>query len=173
MARTKVVIDEALLRRVIKETEEAKHYTARSALFNDVSSAYNQRITGSMKPLNGQLVYLRVRELGIELKTPVGKRGRAAGFVNTGVRVPRADKLAGSKDAKATFSAIRDELKLQYEDGSSAKRFLPLVDKMESGSLKAAIKMKCLSCANYDPQEVKACQIILCPLLPFRPYKTK
>lgn len=36
-----------------------------------------------------------------------------------------------------------------------------------------AIKTKCLSCCNFDREEVKMCSIIICPLNPYRPYQDK
>lgn len=161
-----------MLKRIIQECEAKKPYTARSALYEDVSSAYNleNRVNSTgLKDINQQLVYLRVKELNIDLKTPVGKRGRAAGCViNNGVRIPRSQKLAGSKEAQNAFAALRKEMKQ-----NEGKRFLPLVTKMEGGSLKAATKAMCLSCANYDPKEVAMCEILSCPLYSYRPYKGK
>ncbi len=171
MARTKIKVDETLLRKIIAEKESNNKYTARSALYNDVASSYNEQ---SNIKINGQIVYLRVGELNIDLKTPVGKRGRAAGCViNTGVKVPRAEKLAKSSDAQKTFEALRKELKVKYDSKHDNTRFLPLVQKMQDGSLKAATKLMCLSCANYSTQEVAMCEILSCPLHPFRPYKGK
>lgn len=165
MARTKIVFDEKLLRVVVKEVEASSVYTAHSTLFEDVSAAYNQR--SAVGQLNPQVIRLRVQELGIELKTPKGKRGRSAGCViNTGVKVPRSQKLAGNKQAQEAFAALRKEMR--QNDGV---RFLPLVTKMEGGSLKAAVKAMCLSCTNYSSKEVAMCEIVSCPLHAYRSYK--
>lgn len=171
MARTKITFDEKLLRDVIKEVEGANIYTAHSTLFEDVSSAYNKKST--VGQLNPQVIRLRVNELGIELKTPKGKRGRAAGCViNSGVKVPRADKIAGNKQAQATLVQLRKELKTKYSnDNKDNARFLPLVDKIEQGSMKAALKLMCLQCVDYDTKEVAMCNCTSCPLHIFRPYK--
>lgn len=178
MARTKVNINECMLRRIIQQCEAAKPYTARSALYEDVSAAYNLEnkvnATG-LKDINQQLVYLRVKELNIPLKTPVGKRGRSAGCViNSGVKVPRADKIAGNKQAQDTLVQLRKELKTKYSnDNKDNARFLPLVDKIEQGSMKAALKLMCLQCVDYDTKEVAMCNCTSCPLHIFRPYKAK
>jgi hypothetical protein len=51
------------------------------------------------------------------------------------------------------------------------ERFLPLVAQAEKGSLRAAIKLKCLDCSNYQPSEIKECVITVCSLFPHRPYQ--
>jgi hypothetical protein len=33
-----------------------------------------------------------------------------------------------------------------------------------------AIKIKCLSCCNYQREEIKTCGVVTCPLHPVRPY---
>jgi hypothetical protein len=48
---------------------------------------------------------------------------------------------------------------------------LPLIDKMEQGSLAAAVKLKCLECSCWVRQEVRDCVITDCALYPFRPYQ--
>jgi hypothetical protein len=35
-----------------------------------------------------------------------------------------------------------------------------------------AIKTKCLSCCNFDREEVKLCAVYTCPLNPYRPYQS-
>lgn len=178
MARTKIEINECMLKRIIQQCEAAKPYTARSALYEDVSSAYNleNRVNSTgLKDINQQLVYLRVKELNIDLKTPVGKRGRSAGCViNTGIKVPRADKIAKDKGAQVVLANLRKELKTKYiNDNKDNSRFLPLVTKIEQGSMKAAIKLMCLQCSDYDTKEVAMCQCTTCPLHILRPYKNK
>ena len=39
------------------------------------------------------------------------------------------------------------------------------------GSPRAAIKSKCLSCCNWQREEIKACNVVICPLHSFRPYQ--
>lgn len=34
-----------------------------------------------------------------------------------------------------------------------------------------AIKQKCLSCCNYSRDDVKHCDVVICPLNPYRPYQ--
>lgn len=37
----------------------------------------------------------------------------------------------------------------------------------------AAIKQKCMACCNYERDEVKNCDVVICPLNPYRPYQDK
>lgn len=176
MARTKIQIDETWLRKVIKECEESKVYTARSALFQDVANKYNQNlpIIGLPATINAQLVYLRVNELGIDLATPKGKRGRSAGFRPTGVKVSRSAKIASNEQAKKSLDAIRKDLNrgmLRNPKEKPGAVYLPLVDKMEQGSLRAAIKMMCLQCTNFQKEEIKHCECVGCALYHIRPYQ--
>jgi hypothetical protein len=48
---------------------------------------------------------------------------------------------------------------------------LPLIDRIEGGSMAAAVKLKCLECCCFVRQEVRDCVITDCALYPFRPYQ--
>lgn len=169
MARTKIKIDEAVLRSVIAECEQERAYTNRSMLFEDVASKYNTLTDTTI--LNAQLVYLRVNELQIELKTPKGKKGRAKGskIEGGGKRVSRAEKFAGNLSVQGSFSDLRSSVPAQYR---------PLVKKIEQGSIKAAIKLNCLSCVGFERKvdgvdQIGNCECTNCPMFCFRPYQKK
>jgi len=52
--------------------------------------------------------------------------------------------------------------------GSYRKKY----DKAMSGkSIRSAIDIKCLECMCWRQAEVKKCNIVSCPLWPYRPYK--
>jgi hypothetical protein len=48
---------------------------------------------------------------------------------------------------------------------------LPLIAKVENGSMAAAVKLKCLDCSGWVKAEVRDCVIRECPLYPVRPYQ--
>ncbi len=48
---------------------------------------------------------------------------------------------------------------------------MPLVDQVEKGSLRAAIKLNCLECSAYQPGEIKLCVVTACAMFPHRPYQ--
>ena len=41
-----------------------------------------------------------------------------------------------------------------------------------SASPRQAIKAHCLTCTNYQREEVKRCPVVVCPLWRYRPYQT-
>jgi len=43
---------------------------------------------------------------------------------------------------------------------------------MKRHSLRAAINSKCLDCMCWQATEIKKCNIVTCPLHPYRPYQT-
>jgi hypothetical protein len=45
------------------------------------------------------------------------------------------------------------------------------IKQLESGSLKAAIKLKCLGCTLGHMEEIKNCSVVSCPLWPVRHWK--
>jgi hypothetical protein len=50
-------------------------------------------------------------------------------------------------------------------------RFKPLYDRVQTGkSRTAAVKLKCLDCACWQPGEVEKCVAKECPLWLYRPY---
>lgn len=38
-------------------------------------------------------------------------------------------------------------------------------------SPRQAIKAKCLTCSNFDRDEISFCRVVLCPLWAYRPYQ--
>jgi hypothetical protein len=42
-----------------------------------------------------------------------------------------------------------------------------------SSSPRQAIKAKCLTCTNFDREEIAECRVVICPLHPYRPFQTQ
>lgn len=166
--KTAFKFDLVLLKTIIENCEQEKIYSTHSALFQDVALKYNQQKSGG-KDINGPLVGLRVKELGIELKTVKGKRGRAPGEKIGGVKVPREQKFAASPQITKHFAAAERILKA---DKMYAK-YGGLLEKAKKGSVNAAIRLGCLFCSNYQPLEIKECAAIgVCPVWHLRPNKS-
>jgi hypothetical protein len=181
MSRTEIKVDSKLLQDVIKKCEGAKTYSSHSALFTDVANSYNSE-RGILPEVSSQLVGLRVKGLSIPLITQKGKKGRAKGFRPTGIKVPRADKLAANPDTRSVLDGIRKEIintvKSQSDGKGDPTRFLNIVDKMEAGSITAAVKINCLLCSNLQPVEIKNCQCgpgaaVPCGMWLIRPYQNQ
>jgi hypothetical protein len=105
---------------------------------------------------------LRAKELGIVPKTVAGKRGGGLGLKRE--KTPRSVKIS-------KFAIVFDNMTMLNNEAPST------VSRAKGGSLKAAIKLKCLECCNGERTEIKDCQcgsgINPCPLYPFRPFQGK
>lgn len=158
MARPAIVVDENKLRQIIGDCETKKQYTTRNELWQDVAAVYGA---------SPAWVYLRVEELGIPVKTPKGRKGRQKGEkVATGVKIPRSVKFEKNQEIVKSFGLLEQTIK-QEQKG----RFLPIFQRVKAGSMKAAVKLKCLDCSNFQPIEIKNCPCTDCPLYAFRPYQ--
>lgn len=148
MGRRKIEVDQDKLIEFIEIAERENDFPNRSALYEDVAKRFdNPRI-------NGGVVYLRVKEYGLEERITTAK-----GKVGGGRKTCRADKFAAHK---STFTKMRKEF---------PKQFHHLIDKAEKGSVNALIKLKCLDCAGMQTAEVRKCPVKLCPLYLIRGYK--
>lgn len=164
MAKTRLEINKDEFQKVVTDLEASQTFENPSMLWKAVEATDWAK---SLHPraLTAAVAYVRAKELGITYKTPAGKRGGAlkgrVGGDTPRLRVPRSKKMEAFA---STFARMRQE---------TPKRYLPLVDKAEKGSLKACLKLKCLECANWQAVEVKLCEIISCPLFPTRPFQGK
>lgn len=112
------------------------------------------------RPLTAQVAMNLAKEFGIEISTPVGKRGREKGQGPV--------RTSGPRTRKGIPADIVDELKKEFD-----KSMEKTVIKASKGSLKAAIKLKCLDCCGNVRKEVALCTVTGCSLFSFRPYKHK
>jgi len=148
MPRKKIDIKEEDLRKYIKEVEAKGPLSNRSELHNAIAEKYNHVISTGV-------IGLRIKEFNIKVKTPVGKRGRPVDAVVN--RTTRGDKFKAKK-YKRSFDTMREEMP-QYK---------AIIKKIEKGSLKQAIRLKCLDCCGGYVNEIKHCNIEGCALWPFR-----
>ena len=70
---------------------------------------------------------------------------------------------------------LQDSRRKDFTDKTVPKRYRVLVERAFAAkcSPRQAIKAKCLDCSCYQQEEVAHCQVVLCPLHPFRPYQPK
>ena len=161
MSRTPIPIDKCRLTAILTDLD-SKGFENRSKLFQKTIEVYNTEYDKKIKP---SIVYLRVKEWGVELKTPPGKRGRQPGQSGpTTLHVPRSVKFAENPKIKQSLCQIKAVV---------PERFQPVVNRVIKGSMKAAVNLKCLDCCDYQPIEVKLCECNACSLWPFRPYKPR
>lgn len=166
MAKQKLEINKKDFQKVVDDLENKQEFENPSALWKAVE---NTTWAKGLKPrpLTAALAYARAKELGIVIKTKPGKRGRrkGEGMPSTSKRT-KGGRSKKMKFYKKTFEGMRISLPMVQKE-----RFEGAIEKAEKGSLRAAIKMKCLDCSGYQPVEVKNCTVTGCPLYPHRPWK--
>lgn len=165
MAKQKLELNKKKFQAIVDELETAQTFTNPSALWTAVEGTEWAKNL-QPRPLTAAVAYMRAKEMGIVIKTLSGKRGRSKGDVipRGGPRVPRKEKL---KRYAKNFERTRLELPMYCR-----QQYTPVVERAASGSLKAAVKLKCLDCSNYQPVEIRLCQCFSCPLYAYRPFKT-
>jgi hypothetical protein len=119
----------------------------------------------SPRPLTAQVAMVRAKEFAeggepLDIKTPLGKRGGDGTFGGKRGRVKgQAVKRKGMSFEAVCFFA--DEY----------PQMVSTVEKAEAGSLKSAVKLKCLDCSGGSKKEVALCTVRACALYGFRPYQ--
>jgi hypothetical protein len=151
MGRASLIIDKDRLKEEIYKAEAAQTFENQSRLFEFICQTdWAKSIKDSLgrpKEVSPANIYQRVMEFKIELKTGKGKKG---GGIKSGIRKPRR---------RGT-----NELSLLQ---STPEPYKGLAAKVTAGSMRAAIRLKCLECCCHQPKEVRACQITSCPLWQF------
>jgi len=156
MPRTKIEIDKFQLMTIINRVENANTFTTRNALAEAVAAEFPLDISSAV-------ILLRIKEFGIEPKTPKGKRGRPAGI---GLSTTQKDKMQAGRKKKVIGNIA--EMKKDFPESRHG-----LIDRVGKGSKTAALKAMCLSCVQFQTKEITNCTCISCPIWGFRPYQKK
>jgi hypothetical protein len=152
VSRTKRQVSPSDLRQVIEKLEREQKFVNRSELFQAVANTP----WGKINKVTPSVVYLRIKEFGIQPVTPKGKQGNPGLKGNAGPRKPR-------KVSEKAAAALRKEAKY-YNLESLAEEAL-------SGSRKSCIKLNCLLCAGGIVAEVRNCQVFSCAMYSVRPFR--
>lgn len=156
MGRAAINVNKEKLQEVINAAESNGIFTTRGALWKEVEkSDYAKSIR-----LKASMAAVRAKELGCEIKTPLGKRGAAL----------RSFKAAGIKTHR-----VRRTISLEVVEKirrAVPEKYHKKVDKLAVGSLKNAVFIKCMDCSGYVMREVAQCPVDSCSLHPYRPYQT-
>lgn len=162
MGRSKLVVAKHELEAVIHKLESEHTFTNPSELYIKVSETdWAKGIRNSLgikKGLNPSSVYQRVKELGIQIKTLKGKRGRVKGFGPTGVRTSRSEKMSNNPEITKALSILAKSV--PQTDNYKAR-----VAKIKGGSMKAAVTLNCQECYNFAGGH-QSCDVYTCALLP-------
>lgn len=154
MARRKIEVSKVELAGVIGDIESEQVFSTRNDLANAVSAKMD---------ISPSIVLLRIKEFGLQPKTPKGKRGRQPG-VKLSKDQKRAMQAGRSKKKNFDVSAMRKNFPASYKG---------LLDKVSAGSYAATVKGKCLDCVQFQKSEITNCTCVSCPLWHVRPYQKK
>lgn len=148
MGRTKKEVDPEALKQLILKLESERQFANHNELFKTV---------GAELKLTPSVIYLRVKEFDIPLKTPKGKKGNP----NLG-DVIKTGKKPKNTDPKAAAALQKEANHFGY--GALAEKAL-------AGSLKSCIKLNCILCTQNDKNEIRNCQVFNCAFFNVRPFK--
>lgn len=151
VAKQAIQVDKIELQSVIEKLEKENTFQNRSALWSAVEETEFAK-NCNPRPLTGQVAMLLAKKWNINISTPLGKRGFTSG------NVPKNTV----KKKRISLKTVAFKVPEQYE---------PVLNKLKNGSLKAAIKLKCLECSNWTPKEIRECPVVACPLYVVRPYR--
>lgn len=145
---------------LLESVQPEGKFQSRSALWDALCDTLwaRSRLPVSLKP---QTAMVLAKKFNLTIQTPVGKKGRPKGCGP----VPNGGNRRKPMSAEVE-SAMRKSFPLNI-----IKIIPKVLDKAASGSLRAAVKLKCLDCTNMQPVEIRLCELNGCPLWHFRPYK--
>lgn len=149
--RKPIELDKEKFQLVVADIEATQKPSNRSQLWKLVEASDWAR-SQQPRPLTSQVAYLKAKEMGLTIATPVGKKGVF-------------ERANGPKRSRVSLNLV-SSVGVGVPDN-----FKKLVAKMEKGSLKAAVKLKCLDCSDWQMKEVRNCKVTGCPLFPVRPYQ--
>jgi hypothetical protein len=157
MPRIETRLDPAELQAAVSALEAGGSFPSRSALWQALARTDWARQLG----LSAGALQRRASRVPIMIGTPdARKTSREPSVTSNPAKSSRKGHLARYR---------RTPLPLLRADVPA--RFHRLVDRVEKGSLRAALDLKCLECSAWQPAEVRLCPIEACPLHHRRPYQ--
>jgi hypothetical protein len=116
------------------------------------------------------VVALRIKEWNIEPLTPKGRCGVVAGTRIGGKRDPES---RGRNKAKRLAQPKAIEI-FDVLEKMAPTRFLRTIEKAREGSIKSAIKIKCVECVGFEDMSnrIRECNTTSCALWLHRPYQS-
>jgi hypothetical protein len=173
MPKVEFPVDKKKLLAAIEQAEKNGPLANQSSLGEAVAVIYNKM--SPPREISFQVVLLRIRAWGLNIKTPKGKRGRQAGTKMTpehkqalldGRKGGRAAKILANPKFKQAYNAMR-----QVVLDHNKKQYLPLVELTIKGRQRAKDKLGCLFCTAFQTMEIKKCSDFSCPQWLTRPYQ--
>lgn len=160
MGRVKIEIDKTIFLSKIKELEATQSFTNISGL----CTAFENTEWAIKNGVTGPVCRSRLKEFNLldKINTKPGKRGRQPGQV---LSDSHKQKLQAGREKSVDESYLKRMKKIV------PTRFHNVVEKAAKANKASLLKLKCLSCSDYQTNEIKHCTVIDCPLHSFRPYK--
>jgi hypothetical protein len=162
-----------LLQTRVDALEAAQAFPSRAALWR----ALAQTRWAQERGLTARGLEAKARRLEVVVKTPKGIGHRfVGGAAEPGPQPDHLDEeargsSAGSEKCGAVRKPAPQRLSLPLLRRVVPVRHHRLVDRVEAGSVRAAIDLKCLDCSDYQIAEVRHCTVTACPLYGVRPYQ--
>ena len=155
------MIREKLLRDIIIELENTQEFISKTSLWASVVREYNTRCLPSpRRPLSVSVLLKFIKEFDIAIKTKSAK-----GNLGKGIRVSKSIKYKNDVEVQKNFRILYERTPKEYHN---------VIKSVEKGSVKAAIKLNCLTCYGFDQgvkQAIRECNCYECPMHHLRPYK--
>jgi hypothetical protein len=152
--RKKLSLTREELQSVVNELEEKQTFASLAMLWKAVGDTEWAK-TLEPRALTPQVAMLRAKELGVTTKTQAGRIG--AGRVAP----------ASGERRKVSLPVLVEQVATR----ETPEKYHDLLRRAQAGSRKAALKLKCLECSNWQRSEIAFCPILGCALWQFRPYQ--
>jgi hypothetical protein len=157
---------------VVSDLESARVFPHRRALWSALAATQWAREQG----LSPGALRQQARRLKVRVSTPPNPHR-----VRLRIQEDRAEAVEptqapdfGSEPCPPATSArgtTKERVPLPVLRSYTPAKFQPLVDRIEDGSIRAAVKLKCLECSSYQVEEIRLCTVTGCPLHSVRPYQ--
>jgi hypothetical protein len=163
-------VDRSLLEASIKDAERDGPLPNLSELWKRACSFYNEQMATLAKEPNTpssivqfitpSVVLLRQKSWNIPILTVAGKKGRPSNKSN--LPTTKKGKAERLKSYESNFAKMRRMM---------PRKFHKFINRAEAGSIKEAVRTKCLDCSHFEKKEITNCKVTGCPLFPYRPYQ--
>jgi hypothetical protein len=171
MGRVALLVDKSELQAQLDKAEAEHTFTNRSKLYTHVSNTEWAKAIkdalGRTRGLSPMVIYQRVNEFKIQIKTPMGKRGNPT----IGKRLTKEERKAKIEKRPGYIQGMQ---RLTYDAnnhfGKRKDSIANLINKLRNGSKTAAIKLKCLECCCWSATEASRCTVYGCPLYMLNPF---
>ncbi len=153
--RKPLVLDKIEFQKQLSDLENSRSFSSRQQLW--IALAETPWAKGLQpRPLTSQVAMNFAQKENIVIKTIKGVKGN----------IGSVSRTSNKRKSRTIPLDVLQEVKQVYP-----KKYENVLSRFSAGSLKAAVKLKCLDCSGLQQIEIKLCEIKSCPLWNFRPYK--